>query len=168
MNKNYERCTRCNHRKLLTTGLRKWLKPMECKHLQRTVDAKRDLDETDIVNCVLVKDRGSTGGPNKFVKFCKSKLFLTNSVRSLQRYFTNKVRSDDFSSPYSKITDCDICDPAPEKRTLLPSGSENKRDVESTKLGHVKCPHSDGHLVLRGHEKHTSAESCAIYCQLSK
>lgn len=159
MNKNYERCTHCNRRKWLTTGcLRKWLKPMECKHLQRTIDNKRDLSNTDIVNCVFLPERKPSVNTNMFVKFWKNRLIITGSVRSLQRYFSKNTID------YSSITKSESFTSS-EKRTSI--GCEGKKEAESSKHA-IKCQHSDGHSVLRGHHQHTSLETCAIYCQLSK
>ncbi|CAF4909117.1 uncharacterized protein LOC125049234 [Pieris napi] len=161
MNKNYERCTHCNRRKWLTTGcLRKWLKPMECKHLQRTIESKRDLNETDIVRCVFLSERTSPVKTNKFVKFWKNKLFITGSVRSLQRYFGNKNNANEY-----------LCKPvetsSSSERLMFAAKPEIKRDIDLHKQM-IKCQHSDDHSVLRGHHQHISLESCAIYCQLSK
>lgn len=159
MNKNYERCTHCNRRKWLTTGcLRKWLKPMECKHLQRTIDNKRDLSNTDIVNCVFLPERKPSVNTNMFVKFWKNRLLITGSVRSLQRYFSKNTVD------YASITKSEPCTSS-EKRISI--GCEGKKEAESSKQA-IKCQHSDGHSVLRGHHQHASLETCAIYCQLSK
>ncbi|XP_072947518.1 uncharacterized protein [Epargyreus clarus] len=139
MNKNFERCSHCNRRKWLATGcLRKWLKPMECKHLQRTIDNKLDFNNSDIVNCVFLPERKPPVNTSKFVKFWKNKLFLTGSVRSLQRYFDKRLIAGE-----------------------IRKDSEPDRQI-------MKCQHSDGHSVLRGHHQHSSLETCAIYCQLSK
>ncbi|XP_037973428.2 suppressor of cytokine signaling 1 [Plutella xylostella] len=167
MNKNYERCTRCNRRKLLTTGcLRKWLKPMECKHLQRTIDNKRDYNDTDIVSCVFLTERMPPPNTNKFMKFWKNKLFITGSVRSLQRYFTNKVGGSEFIRNLNKANEPST---SSDKRISSAAISDHRCEVEPYKQSsQVKCLHSDSHSVLRGHDKHSSAESCAIYCQLAK
>lgn len=162
MNKNYERCSLCNRRKWLTTGcLRKWLKPMECKHLPRTIDSKRDTNDTDIINCVaFLSERTSPVNPNKFVKFWKNKLFITGSVRSLQRYFGSKNNTNEY-----------FCKPveasSSSERLIFTTKQETKRDIELNKKI-IKCQHSEDHSVLRGHHQHISLESCAIYCQLSK
>lgn len=166
MNKNYERCTHCNRRKWLATGcLRKWIKPnaIECKHLQRNIDSKRDFDDTDFVNEVFLSDRTVAVNTSKFVKFWKNKLFLTGSVRSLQRYFGHKNSGGDYICSLNKG-----CDPSTssEKRIVPNFGHETRKD-EIYKQA-AKCQHSDGHLVLRGHQHHSSVETCAIYCQLSK
>ncbi|KAM3966409.1 suppressor of cytokine signaling 6 [Aphomia sociella] len=162
MNKNYERCTHCNRRKWLTTGcLRKWIKPMECKHFQRTIDNKRDFPNTEI-NCVFLPERKPPMNTNKFVKFWKNKLFITGSVRSLQRYFGNK--SGEHICNFNKNN-------YPSSSTDKCVGShincEIKKDTEPNKQT-IKCQHSEGHSVLRGHHQHASVETCAIYCQLSK
>lgn len=162
MNKNYERCTHCNRRKWLATGcLRKWLKPMECKHLQRSIDSKRDFSNTDIVNCVFLPDRKPPSNTNKFIKFWKNKLFITGSVRSLQRYFGNKNRDGEFMCDFNKTAD--PC----TSRQIITVTNEVKKDILAEHIT-MKCKHSDGHSVLRGHHQHVSVESCAIYCQLSK
>lgn len=163
MNKNYERCTHCNRRKWLTSGcLRKWLKPVECKHAQRNIDNKRDFNDMDIVNCVYLPERKASVNTNKFVKFWKNKLFITGSVRSLQRYFGNKDSSDEFIYNFSKI------DPSTSnKKQEIIMKSEIKKDVEFDNQT-IKCQHADGHSVLRGHHQHASIESCALYCQLAK
>ncbi|CAG9793793.1 unnamed protein product [Diatraea saccharalis] len=165
MNKNYERCTHCNRKKWLTTGcLRKWLKPMECKHPQRTIDNKRDYNNTDIVNCVFLPDRKSPVNSNKLVKFWKNKLFITGSVRSLQRYFGNKSNGNEYMCNLNKRN---YPSTSSEKRIIAHSNSELK-EIVVTKKEMIKCHHADGHLVLRGHHQHTSLETCAIYCQLYK
>lgn len=157
MNRNYERCTHCNRRKWLATGcLRKWLKPMECKHLHRTMDNKRDLDNVDIVNCVFLPERKTPVNANMFVKFWKNKLLITGSVRSFQRYFRNKYSDHKSNDPSSS-----------NKLTGSVAGCDDKKEAESNKQI-LKCQHSDGHSVLRGHHQHASPETCAIYCQLSK
>lgn len=166
MNKNYERCSYCNRRKWLNTGcLRKWLKPnaLECKHLQRTIDNKRDFTNSDIVNGVFLPERKPSMNTNKFVKFWKNKLFLTGSVRTLQRYFGHKNGSGEYICNLNKP-----CDPSTssDKRITSP-GCELKRDNDLGKQT-TKCQHSEGHSVLRGHHQHASLETCAIYCQLSK
>ncbi|CAG9561100.1 unnamed protein product [Danaus chrysippus] len=162
MNKNYERCTHCNRRKWLATGcLRKWLKPMECKHLQRSIDSKRDFSNTDIVNCVFLPDRKPPSNTNKFIKFWKNKLFITGSVRSLQRYFGNKNRDGEFMCNFNKAAD--PC----TSRQIITVTNEVKKDILADHIT-MECKHSDGHSVLRGHHQHVSVESCAIYCQLSK
>lgn len=165
MNKNYERCTHCNRRKWLATGcLRKWIKPnaMECKHLQRNIDSKRDFDDTDFVNEVLLSDRKIAVNSSKLVKFWKNKLFLTGSVRSLQRYFGHKSNGPDYICNLSKG-----CDPSSstDKRIVTNLSHDPRRD---NLYKQAICQHSDGHLVLRGHHHHASVETCAIYCQLSK
>ncbi|XP_030035020.1 suppressor of cytokine signaling 4 [Manduca sexta] len=165
MNKNYERCSHCTRRKWLATGcLRKWLKPngLECKHLQRSIDNKRDFSNTDIVNSVFLPDRKPTMNTNKFVKFWKNKLFLTGSVRSLQRYFGNKNNAGEYACSLNKVNDpCTSSD-----KRLGPVGYEGKKDDIKQ---YTRCQHSrEGHLVLRGHHQHASLETCAIYCQLSK
>lgn len=164
MNKNYERCTHCNRRKWLATGcLRKWLKPLECKHLQRTIDTKRDFNNTNLVNAAILPERKSPVNTNKFVKFWKNKLLITGSVRSLQRYFGSKNSGDEYLCNYSKRNDVST---SSEKQVApLKSDTKKDNDLENT---HMKCQHSDGHSVLRGHHQHASIESCAIYCQLSK
>ncbi|XP_050351812.1 suppressor of cytokine signaling 5-like [Nymphalis io] len=162
MNKNYERCTHCNRRKWLATGcLRKWLKPLECKHLQRTIDSKRDYNNTDIVNTVFLPERKPPVNTNKFVKFWKNKLFITGSVRSLQRYFGNKNSGGEYMCNFSKGADSYT----KENQIVAAKNEIRNEDLESM---HMKCQHSDGHSVLRGHHQHLSVESCAIYCQLSK
>ncbi|CAH0729641.1 unnamed protein product, partial [Brenthis ino] len=162
MNKNYERCTHCNRRKWLATGcLRKWLKPMECKHLQRSIDNKRDFSSTDIVNTVFLPERKAPVNTNKFVKFWKNKLLITGSVRSLQRYFGNKNDDDEYLCNYSKRADIS------SEKQIMPIRSETKKEIDLENM-YMKCQHSDGHSVLRGHHQHASVESCAIYCQLSK
>ncbi|GBP66459.1 Suppressor of cytokine signaling 6 [Eumeta japonica] len=45
---------------------------------------------------------------------------------------------------------------------------ETRRHADSSKHNSEKCHHTDEHSVLRGHHHHTSVESCAVYCQLSK
>ncbi|KAL0822643.1 hypothetical protein ABMA28_004672 [Loxostege sticticalis] len=165
MNKNYERCTHCNRRKWLTSGcLRKWLKPLECKHLQRTIDNKRDFTNADIVNCVFLSERKPPVNTNKFVKFWKNKLFITGSVRSLQRYFGSKSSGGEYICSLSKrnhpSSSSDMC--------IIARSDYDFKDVIEPKKEMIKCQHSDGHLVLRGHQHHTSLETCAIYCQLSK
>lgn len=164
MNKNYERCTHCNRRKWLATGcLRKWLKPMECKHLQRTIDTKRDFSNTNLVNSAILPERKSPVNTNKFVKFWKNKLLITGSVRSLQRYFGNKNTSEEYLCNYNKRTDVSTS----SEKQIIHLKSESKKDTDLENI-HMKCQHSDGHSVLRGHHQHASVESCAIYCQLSK
>lgn len=164
MNKNYERCSHCNRRKWLATGcLRKWLKPnaLECKHLQRNIDNKRDFTNTDIVNSVFLPDRKPSSNTNKFVKFWKSKLFITGSVRSLQRYFGNKYNGDEYMCNTNKNN---IFSTSTDKKVAFVV--ENKKDESEQS---AKCQHShEGHSVLRGHHQHSSIETCAIYCQLSK
>lgn len=167
MNKNYERCTHCTRRKWLATGcLRKWIKPtaMECKHFQRNIDSKRDFSNTDLVNGLFLTDRKTPINTNKFVKFWKNKLFLTGSVRTLQRYFGNKNAGSEYMCNLNKG-----CDPSTssEKR-IVTLGYEHKKDAHEIHKQSSKCQHSDGHLVLRGHHHHASIETCAIYCQLSK
>ncbi|XP_053606610.1 suppressor of cytokine signaling 4-like [Plodia interpunctella] len=165
MNKNYERCTHCNRRKWLTSGcLRKWLKPMECKHLQRTIDNKRDFNNTDIVNCIFLPERKPAVNTNKFVKFWKNKLFISGSVRSLQRYFGNKNGGGDHICNLNINT---YPSTSTDKCVASHITREMKKDVESNKQT-IMCQHSDGHSVLRGHHQHASLETCAIYCQLSK
>ncbi|CAB3251396.1 unnamed protein product [Arctia plantaginis] len=165
MNKNYERCTHCNRRKWLVTGcLRKWLKPPECKHLQRTVENKRDFNNTDIVNGAFLPDRKPPMNTNKFVKFWKNKLFLTGNVRALQRYFGSKNNTGEHLCSLNKCTDAST---SSEKRIVVASGYEAKKDGLLNKQV-IKCEHADGHSVLRGHHQHVSLETCAIYCQLSK
>lgn len=162
MNKNYERCTHCNRRKWLASGcLRKWLKPMECKHLQRTVDNKRDFNNTDIVNRVYLPERKPAGNTNKFVRFWKNKLFITGSVRSLQRYFGNKSGGEHLCC-FGKMNE-----PSTSTEKHMVAKCDLKKDLELEKCN-IKCQHADGHSVLRGHHQHASVESCAIYCQLSK
>lgn len=164
MNKNYERCTHCNRRKWLATGcLRKWLKPMECKHLQRNIDNKRDFNSTDIVNTVFLPERKTPVNTNKFVKFWKNKLLITGSVRSLQRYFGNKNDEDEYLCNYSKRADISTS----SEKQIMPIKNETKKEIDLENM-YMKCQHSDGHSVLRGHHQHASVESCAIYCQLSK
>lgn len=165
MNKNYERCTYCNRRKWLSSGcLRKWLKPMECKHLQRTIDNKRDFNNAEIVNCVFLPERMAPVNTNKFVKFWKNKLFLTGSVRSLQRYFGSKNSGGEYLCGLTKRNH-----PSTSSEKYLIARSEyDFKEVLEPKNELVKCQHSEGHLVLRGHQHHTSLETCAIYCQLSK
>uniref|UniRef100_A0A2A4K9U4 SOCS box domain-containing protein n=1 Tax=Heliothis virescens TaxID=7102 RepID=A0A2A4K9U4_HELVI len=166
MNKNYERCTHCNRRKWLATGcLRKWLKPLECKHLQRTVDNKRDFNNTDIVNGVFLPERKPSVNTNKFVKFWKNKLFITGNVRSLQRYFGNKNNGGEHLCSLNKCSG--DASTSSEKRVIAAFGYETKKDFQLNKQA-IKCQHSDGHSVLRGHHQHASLETCAIYCQLSK
>ncbi|KPI91686.1 PREDICTED: suppressor of cytokine signaling 2-like [Papilio xuthus] len=165
MNKNYERCTNCNRRKWLASGcLRKWLKPMECKHLQRSIDSKRDFNNTDIVNCVVLPDRKTSLNTNKFVKFWKNKFFMTGSVRSLQRYFSNKNNGGEYICSFNKTSDPST---STDKRTVSNPCYDIKKDSSSDKIT-IKCQHSEGHSVLRGHHQHASMETCAIYCQLSK
>ncbi|XP_068618181.1 suppressor of cytokine signaling 4-like [Battus philenor] len=164
MNKNYERCSYCNRRKWLASGcLRKWLKPLECKHLQRSIDNKMDFNNTDIVNCVILPDRKTPGKTSKFVKFWKNKFFLTGSVRSLQRYFRNKNNEGEHICNFKKSAD--PCT-STEKR-MSDASYDIKKDVHTDQLI-TKCQHSEGHSVLRGHHQHASMETCAIYCQLSK
>lgn len=168
MNKNYERCTHCNRRKWLATAcLRKWIKPsaMECKHLQRNNDNKRDFNNGDLVNGVFLTDRKAPINSNKFVKFWKNKLFLTGSVRTLQRYFTSKNASGEYVGNLNKG-----CEPSTssEKRITPTTGHEHKKDAQDVYKQSAKCQHVDGQLVLRGHHHHASIETCAIYCQLSK
>lgn len=164
MNKNYERCTHCNRRKWLASGcLRKWLKPMECKHLQRSIDSKREYNNTDIVNCVILPDRKTSANTNKFVKFWKNKFFITGSVRTLQRYFSNK-NNGEYICSLNKTTDPSS---TTEKRIVTNGNSDIRKDLIFDKVS-VKCQHSEGHSVLRGHHQHASIETCAIYCQLSK
>ncbi|CAH2244497.1 suppressor of cytokine signaling 5-like [Pararge aegeria] len=163
MNKNYERCTHCNRRKWLATGcLRKWLKPMECKHLQRTVDSKRDFNNTDIVNRVYLPERMPPVNTNKFVRFWKNKLFVAGSVRSLQRYFGNKNIGGEHLCSLGKANE-----PSTSTEKHIVTKLDIKKDLELEK-SNIKCQHADGHSVLRGHHQHISVESCAIYCQLSK
>lgn len=165
MNKNYERCTYCNRRKWLTSGcLRKWLKPMECKHFQRSIDSKRDFNNTDIVNCVVLPDCKTSLNTNKFVKFWKNKFFMTGSVRSLQRYFSNKNNGGEYICSFNKTSDPST---STDKRTVFNPSFDTKKDSSSDKIT-IKCQHSEGHSVLRGHHQHASMETCAIYCQLSK
>lgn len=164
MNKNYERCTHCNRRKWLTTGcLRKWIKPMECKHFQRTIDNKRDFSNTEI-NCVFLPERKPPMNTNKFVKFWKNKLFITGSVRSLQRYFGNKTGGEHICNFNNKNN---YPSSSTDKYLGSHNNCENKKDLEVSKQT-MKCQHSEGHSVLRGHHQHASVETCAIYCQLSK
>lgn len=165
MNKNYERCTHCNRRKWLVTGcLRKWLKLPECKHLQRTVDNKRDYNNTDIVNGVFLSDRMFPMNTNKFVKFWKKKLFLTGNVRALQRFFGSK---DNNEEPMCSLSKCTEASTSSDKKIVIDSGCDTNKDGQLNKQL-VKCEHADGHSVLRGHHQHVSPETCAIYCQLSK
>ncbi|XP_063363736.1 uncharacterized protein LOC134652475 [Cydia amplana] len=167
MNKNYERCTHCNRRKWLTTGcLRKWLKPIECKHLQRTIDTKRDYTNADVVHCVFLPERKPQMNPSKFVKFWKNKLFISGSVRSLQRYFGNKNNDEDHIYNITK-SKCSEPSTSLEKSPVSIIDSNDKKVVEYNKQV-MKCQHSDGHSVLRGHHQHASLETCTIYCQLSK
>lgn len=166
MNKNYERCQHCNRRKWLATGcLRKWLKPngLECKHLQRSIDNKRDFNNTDIVNSVFLSDCKPSANTNKFVKFWKNKLFITGSVRSLQRYFVNKNNGEEYMCTTNKSNNNST---SIDKKIAFVTGYENKKDESKHP---TKCQHShEGHSVLRGHHQHSSIETCAIYCQLSK
>lgn len=166
MNKNYERCSHCNRRKWLATGcLRKWIKPnaLECKHLQRSIERKRDFDDTDFVNEVFLSDRKVAVSTSKFVKFWKNKLFLTGSVRSLQRYFGHGHNNGDYICNLSQGRN-----PSTSSDKLIVSNIGHESRVDDIYKQAAKCHHSDGHLVLRGHHHHTSIETCAIYCQLSK
>ncbi|VVC90906.1 suppressor of cytokine signaling 6-like [Leptidea sinapis] len=162
-NKNYERCSHCNRRKWLTTGcLRKWLKPMECKHLSRNLDSKRgDFNNTDIGNCVFLSERTPNVNNNKFVKFWKNKLFITGSVRSFQRYFGRKSTNSDYCNKPV------VASSSGEKISLY-SKHELKKDTELDANSVNNCQHSNDHSVLRGHRLHASLESCEIYCQLVK
>lgn len=169
MNKNCERCNRCTHCKLLKPGigcLRKLLKPMECKHLQRTLDSKRDFNDTDRVSCVLLTERKPPGNSGKFIKFCKSKLFITSSVRSLQRYFTNKAGGNDLMRNLNQSNDPSTSSSKQISAVSMPD--QKKSDAAGHKANAVKCNHSTGQLILRGHDKHPSDEDCDIYCQLSR
>lgn len=164
MNKNYERCTRCNRRKLLTTGcLRKWLKPIECKHVQRSVDNNRNFNNTDIDNCKLLPECKTTIKANKFVKFWKSKLVINGSVRSLQRYFSNKISSNE--CVYTSNLNHEPSTSSEHKNLTIADTESHGMDCRKIDL--VKCQHL-GYSVLRGHYQHASDASCDIYCQLSK
>ncbi|XP_041987541.1 suppressor of cytokine signaling 5-like [Aricia agestis] len=163
MNKNYERCAHCNRRKWLSSGcLRKWLKPMECKHSQRNIDSKRDLNDVDIVNCTFMPERKPMA--NKFVKFWKNKLFITGSVRSLQKYFGNKNSGSEYYYNFNK-PDASAC--STKHYNADKKDINNEYELEN-QYNIVKYHHADGHSVLRGHHQHTSIESCALYCQLAK
>ncbi|CAG5025463.1 unnamed protein product [Parnassius apollo] len=136
---------------------------MECKHFQRSIDSKHDFNNTDIVNCVFLGERKAPVNTNKFIKFWKNKFFITGSVRSLQRYFSNKNSSSEFICGFNKTTD--PC-PSTGKRLEHDSSYDIKKDIFENLT--LNCQHSEGHSVLRGHHQHASMETCAIYCQLSK
>ncbi|KAL4703299.1 hypothetical protein ACJJTC_015431 [Scirpophaga incertulas] len=160
MNKNYERCSHCNRRKWLSTGyLRNWLKP-ESKHFKRNVEEKGDFNNSDIINRVFLPECKAPVNSNKFIKFWKNKLFITGSVRSLQRYFDWKNNGGEYVCSLNKRN------LASSEKYSIPQEKCESKDLHQTTI--IKCQHSDGHLVLRGHHQHASLETCAIYCQLSK
>lgn len=116
------------------------------------------------MNGVFLPDRKPSVNTNKFVKFWKNKLFINGNVRTLQRYFGNKNNGGEHLCSLNKCTDPST---SSDKRMITGSGCDTKKDFQPNKQA-IKCQHSDGHSVLRGHHQHASIETCAIYCQLSK
>lgn len=156
-----ERCNRCNRRK--SVSFRRWMKPSECKHYQKTFDKQIDSENS---SCdVFQESMKGTNTKNQFLKFWRTKL-IYSSVRSLQRYFGRKVTNDSFIHKSDKLSSCSTTELNRDLR--LPQIEDKNTRVAELFRKSSKCQHADGHSVLRGHHQHSSMETCALYCQLSK